>query len=164
MSRSRHMILSILAVSLLLSTLAAAEQSTDQVQIGRNIVVQAGQKAGDLVCVGCSIVVRGQASGDAVAVGGSVVLEQGAQVAGGITTVFGDIRLQNAAQVGGDVVAVGGVLRRDAQTSIGGSVTSMGGGVWTLLIFFVPLLLLGGTVALIVWLIRRKRTVVPATA
>jgi hypothetical protein len=93
-----------------------------------------------------------------------VVLEQGAQVAGGITTVFGDIRLQNAAQVGGDVVAVGGVLRRDAQASIGGSVTSMGGGVWTLLILLLPLALVGGVVALIVWLVRRKRQVVPVAA
>jgi len=164
MSRTRHLILSNLAVCLLFSTLAAAKQSADQVQIGRNIVVQSGENVGDLVCVGCSIFVRGQATGDAVAVGGSVVLEQGAQVAGSVTTVAGDIRLQDGAQIGGDVTAVAGIVRRGPQSSIGGDVTSMGGAGWALLVLVVPLVFLGGIVALIVWLTQRSRRVVAAPA
>ena len=156
--------LSILAIAVSISTLAAAEQNGDRVQIGRDMVVQNGEKAGDVVCVGCSVIVRGQADGDVVAVGGSVVLEQGAQVRGGITTVLGNIRLQNGAGVGGDVVAVAGALRRDSQSTIGGGVTSLGGPGWSILIVVMPLLMLGGFIALIIWLIQRNRRTAPVAA
>ncbi|HYA26226.1 MAG TPA: hypothetical protein VEF05_18845, partial [Terriglobales bacterium] len=70
----------VIAMAALFSSLACAEQSADRVQIGRDIVVQPGEKTGDVVCVACSIRLRGQTSGDVVAVAGSVTLESGAQV------------------------------------------------------------------------------------
>lgn len=152
------------AVGALFSTLAVAEQNSDQVHIGRDIYVQPQDKAGDLVCVACSIHIRGQVAGDAVAVGGSVVLEQGAQLAGGATTVVGDVRLQTGTHIAGDVVAVAGMVRRDPESEIAGDVTSLGGTGWMLLILVTPLVLFGGFVALIIWLFQRRRPVAPAAA
>jgi len=152
------------AMVALFSSLGNAEQSGDRVQIGNDIIVQAGENAGDVVCVLCSIRMRGQARGDVVAVAGSVTLEGGAQIGQGVTVVLGSARLQSATQVAGDVVVVGGALRRDPQAVIAGSITSLEGTGWMVLILLVPLLLLGGIVALFVWLVRRSRQSTPAPA
>ncbi len=152
------------AVAGLFSTAVVAQQNSDQVHIGRDIYIQPQDKAGDLVCVGCSIYIRGKVAGDAVAVGGSVVLEQGAQVAGGVTAVLGDIRLQTGTQIAGDVAAVAGMVKRDPQSQIVGDVTSLGGAGWMLLILVAPLVLCGGFVALIIWLFQRRRPVAAAAA
>ncbi len=139
------------------ASLALAEKAGDRVQIGRDIVVEANDKTNDLVCIGCSIRVYGQTAGDVVAIAGSVTLEQGAQVAGDTTAVLGDVRLNHAATIAGSVTAVGGMVHRDPSAAIAGDVTSMGGAGWLLLVLLPPFLLLGGMVALIVWLLRRNR-------
>lgn len=154
----------VIATVALFATLASAEQSADRVQIGRDIVVPSGEKAGDVVCVACSIRVRGQATGDVVAVAGSVTVESGAQVGGGVTVVLGNVSLRSGTQIAGDLVVVGGALRRDSQTMIAGSITALEGSLWMLMILIAPLLLLGGFVALIVWLVQRKRRLTPAPA
>ena len=154
----------VLAVLLAFSSLALAEQSADRVQIGRELVVEPGEKVGDLVCVACSIQIRGQAAGDAVAVAGRIVLEQGAQVAGDVTAVLGDVRLESGTQVAGDVVAVAGTVHRDSQSQVAGDVTSLGGAGWMLLLLLLPLIFLGGIVALIVWLIQRSRRTTPTAS
>jgi hypothetical protein len=146
------------------SSSIVAAQNSDQVHIGRDIYVQPQDKAGDLVCVACSIYIRGQVAGDAVAVGGSVVLEQGAQVAGSVTAVVGDVRLQTGTQIAGDAVAVAGMVKRDPQSTISGDVTSLGGAGWMLLILVLPLVLFGGFVALIIWLFQRRRPVAAVAA
>jgi hypothetical protein len=160
----RYAIVLLAAVGALGSNPAFAQRSSDQVHIGRDIYIQTQDKAGDLVCVACSIYIRGQVAGDAVAVGGNVVLEQGAQVAGGVTTVVGDVRLQSGAQIAGDVAAVAGMVKRDPQSKISGDVTSLGGTGWMLLILVAPLVLFGGFVALIIWLFQRRRPVAAAAA
>jgi hypothetical protein len=152
------------ALGVFFSTPLVAQKSSDQVHIGRDIYVEPQDKAGDLVCVACSIHIRGQVAGDAVAVGGNVVLEQGAQVAGGVTTVVGDVRLQTGTQIAGDAVAVAGMVKRDPQSTISGDVTSLGGTGWMLLILVLPLVLFGGFVALIIWLFQRRRPVAAAAA
>jgi hypothetical protein len=146
------------------SSSIVAAQNSDQVHIGRDIYVQPQDKAGDLVCVACSIYIRGQVAGDAVAVGGNVVLQQGAQVAGSVTAVVGDVRLQTGTQIAGDAVAVAGMVKRDPQSTISGDVTSLGGAGWMLLILVLPLVLFGGFVALIIWLFQRRRPVAAAAA
>jgi cytoskeletal protein CcmA (bactofilin family) len=146
------------------STPVFAAQTSDQVHIGRDIYVQPQDKAGDIVCVACSIYIRGQVAGDVVAVGGSVVLEQGAHIAGSVTTVAGNVRLLADTEIAGDVTAVAGALRRDPQANIKGDVTALGGAGWTLLILVAPLVLTGGFVALIIWLFQRRRPVAPAAA
>jgi hypothetical protein len=143
---------------------ALAEQSSDRVQINRDIFLDAGQKSGDVVCVNCSISVRGEVAGDVVAVRGNVGVEQGANVTGSITTVLGDVRIQSAAQVAGDLTIVGGRLRRDPQAMVAGGVTALEGTGWTLLIVLLPFALVGGFVALVVWLIGRVRRPAPVAA
>jgi hypothetical protein len=160
----RYAVMLVAAVGIFFSIPMVAERTSDQVHIGRDIYVQPQDKAGDLVCVGCSIYIRGQVAGDAVAVGGSVVLQQGAQVAGGVTSVVGDVRLQTGTQIAGDAVAVAGMVKRDPQSTISGDVTSLGGAGWTLLILVSPLVLFGAFVALIIWLFQRRRPVAPAAA
>ncbi len=156
-SRFLSMMSRIIALAILSST-ALAQQAGDRVQIGHDIVVERTQKAGDVVCLACSIYLRGgQVAGDAVAVAGKIVLEQGSAVAGDVTAVAGDVRLQGGSQVAGDAVAVAGVVRRDSQSLVAGDVTSLGGPGWTLLCLFLPLLFLGGIVALVIWLIQRSR-------
>lgn len=155
-------IIATIAVAVLFSTLAAADQQGDRVQFGHDIVVQPGDRAGDLVCIACSIRVRGQAAGDAVAIAGSIRLETGAQVAGDTVAIAGDVRLESGTQVSGDVVTIGGTVRHDPQAMIAGDITSMGGAGWMLLILLAPFLFLGGIVALIVWLIQRSRRTMPA--
>jgi hypothetical protein len=135
----------------------AQAQTADRVQVGRDIVVEQSEKVADCVCVACSIHLRGQAAGDAVAIGGKVVLEQDAEVAGDVVAVAGDVRLQGASQVAGDAVAVAGTVRRDAESQVAGDVTSLGGPGWILLFLLLPLLFLGGIVALVIWLIQRSR-------
>jgi hypothetical protein len=164
MIHTRFPAMTLLAGLTLLSSLARAEKSTDRVQIARNIVVEPGEKVGDVVCVACSIYFRGQAAGDAVAVGGKIVLEQGAQVAGDVTAVLGSVRLESGTQVAGDVVAVAGTVRRDSQSMVAGDVTSLGGAGWMLLFLLFPLIFLGGIVALIIWLVQRSRRPMPAAA
>lgn len=156
--------LSLTAFAALFSTCAAAKQPGDLVQIGRSIVVHPGEKMGDVVCVACSIRLGGQTAGDVVAVAGNITLESGAQVAGDTVAVAGSVRVQAGAQVAGDAVAVAGTVQRDPQALIGGDITSMGGAGWLLLIALFPLLLLGGIVALIIWLIQRSRRTAPVPA
>ncbi len=150
-------ILPLLAAAVLLAVPALAEQSSDRVQINHNISVEPGQKSGDLVCVSCSIFVRGEVAGDVVAVHGNVVIEAGGQVAGSITTVLGDVRIQGSTQVAGDIAVVGGALRRDPQATVAGSITDLEGAGWALLAVLLPLAVLGGFIALIVWLVSRTR-------
>ncbi len=135
-----------IAIAGVLSATAFGKNSNDRVQFGRDIHVSAGESAGDLVCIGCSILVRGQTSGDAVAVGGNITLED-ASVGGDSVTVIGSVRLLGESHVGGDAVSVIGSVRRDPAANVGGDVTSMGGPLWVLLI---------------VWLFQRARRPQPA--
>jgi hypothetical protein len=64
----------------------------------------------------------------------------------------------------GERRAVAGTVQHDPQAVIGGDVTSMGGAGWMLLIFLFPLLLFGGILALIIWLIQRSRRTAPLPA
>lgn len=146
-----------------LSAFAVADRG-DRVQIGNNIVVQANEKVGDVVCILCSIHVRGQTAGDVVAVGGSIWLETGAQIAGDAVAVGGSLRLDSGTQVAGSVTTVGGAVRRDPQAMIAGDMTALTGAGWMLLILATPLILFGGFVALIIWLLQRSRPTAPAPA
>jgi len=151
--------------SVALSLTASAKDNPSYTQFGHNINVGPSDEVSDLTCLGCSIHVRGLVAGDVTTVGGSITIEDQAQVAGDVTSVGGNLRLTKEAKVAGDVTVVGGHLQRDPQVSISGDVTSLSGRGWFLLIFVVPLMLLGLFVAFVIWLIQRLRTPsVPATA
>jgi hypothetical protein len=162
--KSARTILRILAVLSLLAAPALGQKSSDRLQFNHDIFVDPGQKLGDLTCINCSVFVRGEVAGDVTAVHGNVVVEQGSQVAGDVTVVLGDLRLQSAAQVAGDVTTVGGTVRREPQASVAGDVTSLAGVGWIILIFLLPLTIVGGMIALIVWLIARIQKPTPVRA
>jgi hypothetical protein len=156
-----------LALVLLLASSAFADDSHDRTQAGRSITIAPDEQAGDVTCFGCSVRVRGHVTGDVTSFGGGVILEDQAQVDGDLTSFGGNVRLDQGVKVRGDVTVFGGRIRRDPGASIGGSISNMGGMGWLLLLLIVllPFMVLGGLVALVIWLIRRlTRPSVPAHA
>ena len=153
-----------LAISVLLAAPALAQKKSDRFQFNHDIIVEPGETSGDLECMNCSIFVRGEVAGDVSVIHGNVVIEQGAKVTGDVSTVLGDLRLQSGSQIQGDAAAVGGTVRRAPDATIRGDITSLGGAGWVVLIVFLPLALIGGFVAFIVWLIARMRRPAPVAA
>ncbi len=137
-----------------LSTAAFADGSHDRTQFGHDITVGPNDQVTDVTCFGCSVRVRGRVSSDVTTFGGSIILEDNGEISGDATSFGGNIHLGNGVRVGGDVTVFGGRLRRDPSASVGGDVTSFTGGLWMLLIFGLPLVILGAFIALIVWLVR----------
>jgi hypothetical protein len=154
----------VVAVFLVPSTRVAAETHPDRFQMNHDIHVQPDEKVGDVTCIGCSVYVRGQVSGDVTTIAGSVIAEQGASIAGDVTAIAGNATVESGTQVAGDLTAIGGGLRRDPQATVSGNVTTIGGHGWVFLIFLLPLVFLGGIVALIIWLIQRSRHPAPVPA
>jgi len=152
------------ALILALPAVGFAERSHEHFQMNRDIRVEQNDKTGDLTCLNCSVYIRGEVAGDIFALNGRVVVEQGAQVSGDVATLLGDVRLDDGSKIAGDVAAIGGTVRRSPQATIAGDVSSMGGAGWVMLAFLVPLLVVAGLVALIVWLFRRARRPHPLTA
>jgi hypothetical protein len=146
--------LSIASLFLVLSTAAFADGSHDRTQFGHDITVGPADQVSDVTCFGCSVRVRGRVSSDVTTFGGSIILEDKAQVSGDATAFGGNIHMDDGVRVGGDVTLFGGRLRREPTASVGGDVTAFSGGLWMLLIFGLPLVLLGAFIALIVWLVR----------
>ncbi len=141
-----------------------AEANADRFQMNHDIHIQPDDEVGDVTCLNCSVYVLGKVSGDVTTINGSVVAEQGANIAGDVTAVRGNARVESGTQVAGDLTAIAGTVRRDPQATVGGDVTSMGGGGWIFLIFLLPFAVLGGIIALIVWLIQRSRQPAPVPA
>jgi hypothetical protein len=147
----------VICIAFLLGASATALASPEQFQMGHDIHVAADQKTGDLTCLNCSIYVHGEVTGDAFALNGDIILETGGQIAGDITTLHGDARLADGSKLAGDVTSIGGTVRKQPSAQIGGDVSSMGGSGWVFLIFLVPVAILGGIIALVVWLVQRSR-------
>jgi hypothetical protein len=156
-----HVFAVLVTVALLSS---GAQAKGDFTQFGRDIRVNPGEKTGDLTCFNCSIYVRGQAGGDATAFNGRIVVESGGSVGGDVTAFLGDVRAEPGSTIGGEVTVMGGSLRREQGAAVGGEVTSFENKSWVLLILLSPFLILAGIVALVVWLVRRSRSAVPAPA
>jgi hypothetical protein len=151
----------LVAILMVPSAMLAAEANPDRFQMNHDIHVEAGEKVGDVTCIGCSIYVRGQVSGDVTAIAGGVTAESGASIAGDVTTIAGSARVESGTQIAGDLTAIGGDLHRDPQATIAGDVSTLGGHGWVFLIFLLPFAVLGGIVALIIWLIQRSRRPAP---
>lgn len=103
-------------------------EGDDRVSFGRSIKVAAGETAGDVVCIGCSITFAGEAEGDVVAVGGSVLIASGGTVKGNAVGVGGKVRLEAGATVEGDAVAVGGTVQVEDGATVEGQRSSVGWG------------------------------------
>lgn len=147
----------------LVSSVAWAGSSRDRTQFGHDITVGPGEEVSEVTCFGCNIRVRGRVNSDVTVFGGSVVVEDQGEIASDLTAFGGNVRLDNGAKVNGDVTIFGGRMHRDTQAEIRGEVSLFSGSLWLVLIFALPLILLGAFVALIVWLVRlmTHRTVPP---
>jgi hypothetical protein len=145
-----------------------AFDGAERFQTGHDIQVESNEQTGDVTCLDCSIYVHGSVRGDVTAIDGSVILEDGAVVTGDTTAIFGDVRLDSLADAKKDVTAIVGAVRRNPHASIKGDVTELNGGGWILLVVGLPLVVLGGTLALfgwlILWLIRRVNRPAPLAA
>jgi len=138
-----------------ISSTAFADGARDRTQFGHNISVGPGEEVAEGTCFGCSVRVRGHVTGDVTTFGGSIVVEDEGQIGGDATSFGGDVRLEKGVKILGDVTVFGGQLRRDATASVSGDVTNFGGTGWLLLIFALPLVILGAFVAFVIWLVRR---------
>lgn len=153
------------ALCLALPSAALAQGAHDHTQFGRDISIGPGEQATELTCFGCSVHVRGHVEGDVTTFFGGVVVEEHGEIGGDTTTFGGDVRLDQGAKAGGDLDVFGGRIRRDPEASVGGDITNFASRVWLVLIFGLPLVVLGALAALIVWIIRRlTRPAVPAAA
>ena len=145
---------------------ALAQGSRDRTQFGHDIVVSSDETATEVTCFGCSVRVRGHVDSDVTTFGGSVLIESDGSVGGDTTTFGGDVRLDAGAKVK-DVSVFGGRVRRDPEAKVEGDVTNFAGGaaLWLFVVFGLPFVLLGGLIALIVWLVRKySRPSVPVAA
>jgi hypothetical protein len=167
MSYSVRLALRLFAGFLLIasSTGAFAGGSGDRTQFGHNINIGPGEEAAEVTCFGCSVRVRGHVTSDVTTFGGSIVVEDQGEIGGDATTFGGAVRLENEAKVAGDVTVFGGQLHRDAGATVRGDVTNFNGGGWLVLIFVLPLMMLGAVIAFIIWLVRRlTRPALPVAA
>ena len=148
-----------------LSAVALANDSHDRTQFGHNVTINAAEEAGDVTCFGCSVHVRGKVTSDVTTFGGNVIVEDQGEISGDTAVFGGNIRLEKGAKVAGDVTVFGGRFYRDPAATVGGDVSSFTGSVWLIVIFGLPLVLLGALIALIIWLVRKlTKPAVPATA
>jgi hypothetical protein len=147
-----------------ISTVAFGQGVHERTQFGHNISIGAGEEVSEVTCFGCSVRVRGHVASDVTTFGGSIVVEDQGEVGGDTTTFGGSVRLEKDAKVAGDVTVFGGQVHRDAAATVHGDVTNFGGG-WVVVIFGLPLVILGAVIALIVSLVRRlMRPAVPVAA
>lgn len=147
----------LLLLTLITAPFALAKPNPEITQFGHAIVVTAGQKTADLTCIACSIHVGGDVAGDVTTIAGDIVVEEGASVAGDVTSIGGAVRIAPGTKVAGDLTALGGKISRDPSAQVAGDVTALVGPVWLALIFGLPLFLLAGIIALVVWLLQKRR-------
>ncbi len=148
-----------------MSDVASAAASHERTQFGHDVTVGPGEEVSEVTCFGCSVLIRGHVAGDVTTFGGHVIIEDEGAVNGDTTTFGGDVRLDRTAKIGGDLTVFGGRIHRDPGSAIGGDVTNFSGGLWILLIFGLPMIVLGGFVVLIILLVRRlTRPAMPVAA
>jgi hypothetical protein len=147
----------LLLLTLITAPFALAKPNPEITQFGHAIVVAPRQKTSDLTCIACSIHVGGDVAGDVTTIAGDIVVEEGASVAGDVTSIGGAVRIASGTKVAGDLTALGGKISRDPSAQVAGDVTALVGPVWLALIFGLPLFLLAGIIALVVWLLQKRR-------
>ena len=147
-----------------LSGTVFADSAHERAQVGHDIYVGPDEEVTEVTCMGCNVRIRGKVQGDVTTFGGNIAVEDQGEVSGDTTAIGGSVRLDKGASVN-EVTVFGGRLRRDPSATVNGDVTALSGAVWLLLIFGLPLVLLGAFIGLIVWLVRRLiRPRVPITA
>jgi hypothetical protein len=154
---SRRIALLILALCMPLAALDSnGGDDTDRTQYRHDIHIAAGQKAEELTCFFCSIYIAGQVAGDVTAFGGHIVISSGAAVAGDVTAFGGNVRLEDGTQVAGDIASFGGQVQKAESAKIAGDTTRVPTALF-IFILILPFFVLGVLIALVVWLVQRKR-------
>ncbi len=105
---------------------ARAEQAPKHVSSG-DVVLQDGERAGEVVSLSGNVVLGEGASAEkAVAIFGSVTLKPRAVVAGEVTAVGGDVTVADGARIDGQATAVGGKVTVAPTGHVAGQQTSVG--------------------------------------
>jgi hypothetical protein len=149
MAKRTRGILLIVSLALLWAPVLRAEEKVGQ--IGRDVVIAAGETAGDIGCVFCSVHVHGDVNGNVGVTFGDLELDPGHQISGNVGVMGGRVLLGDGSRVGGNMGIVGWLREGDGVT-VGGS-----RGVLPGEILLVPFLLLAGAIWLVVYLVRRNR-------
>jgi hypothetical protein len=144
----------LLLLAAIAPTFARADE--DRVSFGSDVTVAEGETANDIACAFCKVHVHGNVKGDIACVFCSVSVEGNQTVSGDVAMLDGDLDLHEEAEVGGDVSIVAGRANLASGATIRGSRVTLPGRLW-LLLPFTPLLLLGGIIWLIVYLVQRNR-------
>ncbi|MFB3923965.1 MAG: hypothetical protein ACE145_19765 [Terriglobia bacterium] len=127
---TKHLIYAAMILAALAgATPARARDGGDHTSFFRNVEIQPGDTARDVVCIYCSIRAAGNVKMDLVTIGGDI--EVTGKIDGDAVAVGGGVKLGPGAEVTGDAVAMGGPLELGAQAKIGGDSSSL---VW----FYVP--------------------------
>ena len=102
---------------------ASAQQDPERTQFLRDIRIEAGETATEVICFNCSIFVRGQLDGDAIAIGGDIVVQ--GTLHGDAVALGGSIRALPNSRADADLVALGGTVRAEPGASVTGDVDSL---------------------------------------
>jgi len=158
-----------LLASALLFAATPAHAGKDAVQFGSNIVIPEGQSVHDAVCFFCSVNAKGSIDHDVVVFFGNVHIAHESRH--DVVVFFGSVHAADDASIGHDLVNFFGSIRLGENVSVGGDVVAMFGGLHTadsvtiagtrfsqpIWIFWVPLLLFGLIIALVIREIRAWR-------
>ena len=101
----------------LLGSAEPAHAAGDQVHIGQNVRIAAGEEASDVVCIFCNVEVEGRVTGDIVTVFGNLRLIGDAQH--DVVTIFGAMKAEDNSSIEGDLASVFGVVRLGENVTVG---------------------------------------------
>jgi hypothetical protein len=154
----------LLAVAVLVATTplyARSHSDNDRASFGGDITVAEGETVGDIACVFCDVRIHGDVKGDVAVAYGSIEVDPGHSISGDVAALGADLKLGPGSWVGGDVALAAGEVKAEPGAMIHGSNAVSPSRLWMLLPF-TPLLILGGLIWLVVWLVRRNRYRFPA--
>jgi uncharacterized RDD family membrane protein YckC len=95
----------------------------DRVEIGKDVIVAAGETVGELVVIAGNATVNGTVEGNVVVLSGTARIN--GQVHEDLVTILGTAYLGPEARIGQDAVVVGGPLKVNPQATIGGQRTEI---------------------------------------
>lgn len=105
---------------------AAAQEPSDRVSFGGDVVVRAGETVQNVVTMGGSATIDGEVLGDVTTMGGDATVS--GRVNGDLVTMGGDAHVAPGAWVGGELTTMGGSADIAPGASTGGPITMHPGG------------------------------------
>jgi hypothetical protein len=165
----RHITTCALLFAALAFAATPAHADRDAVQFGSDIVVPEGSSVHDAVCFFCNVIAKGDIDHDVVVFFGNIHITHHSNH--DVVNFFGNVRVDDDGSIEHDLVSFFGVVRLGENVTVGNDVVSMFGGLhvadsasihgnrvaqpaWVL---FVPLMILGGIIALIISQVRAYR-------